>query len=176
MRAARDGDRESYRQLLEALGDFLEAYFRRMLYQPELAEDAVQESLLTLHRVRHTWDASRPFLPWALAIARHQALDLARKHGRRRRREVAGEETTIEPVAAPAGAEHRLDVERVLSQLPEGQREALVLTQVQGLSHAEAAACLGTNANALKAKVHRALQAARRVAAGNATTDPQGVT
>ncbi len=58
-------------------------------------------------------------------------------------------------------------VERALGGLPEGQREAFVLTKVAGLSVQEASTVLGVSEGAVKVRVHRALGAVRDLLQAN---------
>ena len=55
----------------------LRGFVRRRLADPEVAEDVVQNILLSLHRARHTYRAERPFGPWLHAVARHAVVDHA---------------------------------------------------------------------------------------------------
>ena len=92
MRLAQDGDRVAYRRLLTQVAPLLRQWLkRRFLPDPEV-EDIVQDVLLSVHAARATYDWRRPFLPWLMAIARNRAADAARRHGRRKAREVAVEQ------------------------------------------------------------------------------------
>src|SRR5690242_3960325 len=61
MAAAQDGDQVAYHQLLYQILPFIRAIAARQHRAPDRIEDVVQEVLLTIHRVRHTYDPSRPF-------------------------------------------------------------------------------------------------------------------
>src|SRR5258708_2845597 len=82
MAAAQDGDRAAYQRLLGQLPPFIRAIAARQHRAPDRIEDIVQEVLLTIHRVRHTYDPSRPFGAWLTAIARRRSIDLLRRLGR----------------------------------------------------------------------------------------------
>ena len=60
----------------------LTGYCYRMLGSAFEAEDAVQDTLLTLHTLRHTFDPTRPFGPWLATIAARRAIDRLRRRGR----------------------------------------------------------------------------------------------
>src|SRR5258708_25387956 len=62
---------------------------RRGSPNPADVEDAVQDVLLTVHSVRHTYDPARPFKPWLAAVANHRVIDRLRRDIRRRAREIA---------------------------------------------------------------------------------------
>jgi RNA polymerase sigma-70 factor (ECF subfamily) len=75
MKAAQDGDSEAYRELLDAVRPMVLGYVRRRLFSDQEAEDVTQETLLTVHRVRHTYEPDRPFEPWLFTIARSRLID-----------------------------------------------------------------------------------------------------
>lgn len=80
MRSAQAGDREAYRALLDDIGPDVRAFLRRTLVDDDDADGAYHDTLLALHRYRHTFKPSRPFEPWLFAIARN----VARNHRRQR--------------------------------------------------------------------------------------------
>src|SRR5215467_15937843 len=81
MRATQAGDRESYARLLHALIPLLRRAVRRQraLLKPQDAEDLVQDILLSLHQARRSYDPTRPFLPWLMAIVHNRVTDGARR-------------------------------------------------------------------------------------------------
>lgn len=161
MRRAQDGDRAAYAELLAAVLPWLRALARRALRDE--AEDAVQDILLTLHRVRHTYDPDRPFRPWLLAIARARIADRQRGQMRRVRREEpmlpAHETIAAEPTNPWVDG---AALSRAVAALPLGQRRAVELLRLQEMSLPDAAAHTGQSPTALKVALHRALAALRR--------------
>src|SRR5579875_1940463 len=69
MAAGQGGHGGAYRRLLGELSVWLSRYFRRRL-PPGDVDDAVQETLLAIHRRRHTFDPRYPLAPWMAAIAK----------------------------------------------------------------------------------------------------------
>ncbi|MCZ8149589.1 MAG: sigma factor, partial [Roseomonas sp.] len=69
MAAAQAGDARAYGDLLRECLPLLRAICRARLRDETEAEDAVQDTLLTIHRARSSYNASRPFRPWLIAIA-----------------------------------------------------------------------------------------------------------
>jgi len=156
MARALDGDREVYARLMTELGGVVEGFVRSRfgaLRDAEFLEDCVQEALLTVHRVRHTWDRRLPFRPWLFAIVRHKVIDLLRRREVRRGEELTGDEPAHE--SDPAAG---LDGARLLLALEPAYREALVLTKLEGCSLEEAATRTGVSTGAMKTRVHRALR------------------
>src|SRR5215210_1728802 len=66
--ASQAGDAQAYRTFLHAILPFLRSVARARTRSEELVEDVVQDALLTLHRVRHTYEPGRPVKPWLAAI------------------------------------------------------------------------------------------------------------
>lgn len=157
---AQSGDDAAYRQCLRLLASRLRAYLKRRLSAlPDEVEDLVQETLLALHLQRGTYDPSLPVSGWALAIARHKLVDLWRRRGRREGLHDAIDDVDEQLLAAdPDDGGARRDLQTLLQALPAAQRQAIVLTKLDGLSVAEAAARTGASESAIKVQVHRGLK------------------
>src|SRR5712692_8242029 len=95
MGLSQEGDTVAYVTLLREVRPLLERSIRqkRPFLQSHDVEDLVQNVLLALHSVRATYDPTRPFLPWLMAIMRHRIADAARRHVRR-----GANETIVEQV------------------------------------------------------------------------------
>jgi RNA polymerase sigma-70 factor (ECF subfamily) len=173
MARAQGGDKDAYRRLLEDLTPYLRSLAARHFQNPCDIEDTVQEILLTLHAVRHTYDPARPFGPWLVAIANRRISDGLRRQGRRRAREVALESEHETFAAHRANLPERAADERMLreaiEQLPPGQRDAIQLLRLQDMSLKEASAASGTSVAALKVATHRALNNLRKAFARRGT-------
>jgi len=172
MAAAQRGDPEAYRMLLEDIMPVVRGMVLSRMFDRAAAEDVVQNVMLSIHRARHTYRPERPFKPWLSAIARNAIIDSFRESGRRRNREVEVE--LIDEFAAPVAEGHpdALEISPELASaieaLPEKQREAVRLLQVEGLSVAEAATKTGVTQGALKVRAHRGYKALRRALRGRA--------
>ncbi|RVU20771.1 sigma-70 family RNA polymerase sigma factor [Methylobacterium oryzihabitans] len=167
MRAAQDGDAAAYRALLAACVPVIAAAARRQGLPPDEVDDVVQETLLTVHRARRTWDPARPFLPWLRAIAQRRTVDALRRQGRRPREShdpIAYEAHADDGPLPGDGLERRDDRRRLvaaMAALPERQREAVEHLGLAERSLDEAAALTGRSKGALKVNLHRALKALR---------------
>lgn len=165
MAAAQAGDTAAYRELLTAITPYLRALASRIVGPGEV-EDAVQDALLTVHVIRHTYDPSRPFKPWLVTIAKRKYVDRLRRRGRRNAREVMLEPGVTEGVVAANQDGAALDggaVRRAVERLPSRQREAVQLLRFEELSVSEAAARSGQSEGALKVAMHRAVATLRRM-------------
>ncbi len=155
-RYARGGDRAAFRTLFDRYSGRLLGYFRRFVGRDPVAQDLVQQTFLHLHRARKDYRLGAPLRPWLYTIA----ANLRREHFRRRGRRP---EVQLDPdrhrgpVATPATStpEARL-LRRALAQLPEHERDVLVLHWFEGLSMAEVAQVLGASRSAVKVRAHRA--------------------
>ncbi len=164
--AAQGGDTRAYDRLLRDCLPLLRAIARRRIADAAEAEDAVQDTLLTIHRMLATYDPARPARPWIAAIAERRCIDRLRRRGR-----TSGRENPIddhaETLAAPAGVtgEDRVanrQLREAVAELPESQRTALRLAKLEDLPLAEASARSGLSVGALKVATHRALKTLRR--------------
>lgn len=128
-------------------------------------DDVVQDALLTVHRVRHTYEPGRPVRPWLAAIATRRSIDDMRRRGRIGGREIHNE-AAYETFADPrANNEDAVDTAQVLTQmtsrLSPDQKEALELVKLKELSLVEASSVSGQSVAALKVNIHRAIKKMR---------------
>src|SRR5689334_6699857 len=166
MAAAQAGDALAYDRLLRAILPLLRAVARRRIADSAEAEDAVQDALVTIHQLRHTYDPGRPLRPWLVAITERRAVDRLRRHGRRGGRESPLDEFRETLAAAEANAgEARVAARQLhaaVAALPPAQRTALALAKLEDLSLAEASRRSGMSVGALKVATHRAVRSLRR--------------
>jgi RNA polymerase sigma-70 factor (ECF subfamily) len=166
MAAAQDGDRAAYERLLKDCLPFLRAIAGRYHRTADRREDVVQDILLTLHRVRHTYDPARPFTHWLATIASRRSIDALRRRSRVEKAEIADDDAYVtfsDPEAnkALSAGDEAPALHAAIASLSEGQREALELLKLRELSLAEASQLTGKSVSALKVNVHRAIKALR---------------
>lgn len=169
MEAAQGGDAGAYRRLLHAIAPVLRRVAARRLQGASAAdiEDVVQEVLLSVHAVRHTYDPARPFVPWLMAIERHRLGDWIRR-SRRRASEITVDslEETFADQAANTEQEEPFDgreIHAAVAGLPKAQRTALDFLKLKEMSLKEAAAQTGMTETALKVATHRGMKTLRRL-------------
>ena len=129
-------------------------------------EDAVQDILLTVHSIRHTFDPSRPFGPWIVTIANRRFIDRLRREGRKRDRETPltpEHETFAEPQANHEEKPDRRELEKAIDELPPMQRKAVQLLKLKEMSLKEASTTSGMSVTALKVNMHRAVKSLRKI-------------
>ncbi len=166
MAAAQAGDEAAYRELLEGVQPLLARYVARRISPPEAAEDVVQDILLTMHRVRHTYDPERPFEPWLYSIARSRVIDHLRKQRRISALEVMFD--VLPDVGGATGDDVTVERAReVFESLAAAQREAFAMLKLEGLSTEEAAERAGVSVSALKVRAHRAYTVIKKAFGGD---------
>ena len=172
MLLAQDGDRDAYQRLLLGIAPYLRAITRRYLGRGEDAEDAVQEILLIVHDIRHTYERGRPFKPWLSTIASRRCIDLLRRRSRRLHNEIAGDGVFGEyrdsgpgPDEATAQLQDAQTLHAAVAGLSPRQQEAIGLLRLNELSLAEAAAHSQQSIGSLKVACHRALKSLQRALA-----------
>ncbi|HET9988366.1 MAG TPA: RNA polymerase sigma factor [Kofleriaceae bacterium] len=178
------GDAGAFRELYALVAPKMLGYLNKLAKSRAVADDLLQQTFLKIHRARGAYVVGADPLPWFYSIAHRTFLDEARKTARAVVRtsgddlpEVAagltGEsaDRIDEPRADPELARAALDA---LSDLPTQQREAVVLTKLEGKSVAEAAAIAGTSVGAMKVRAHRGYEALRRLLGKKAKTPSTG--
>lgn len=165
MASAQAGDREAYRRLLTEITPYLRTLARHRHRDVRDVEDSVQDILLTVHSIRHTYDPARPFKPWLVAIGRRRIIDRLRanRRGRLRETELTEEHETFsapETNLHEAQSDGRL-LHEAIESLPAGQREAIRLLKIEEKSLKQASVESGMSVAALKVSVHRAVKTLR---------------
>ena len=164
------GDAAAFHRLYALLAPRLLAYLFGLLRDKAAAEDILQVTFLKVHEARSTYVMGANPIPWMYTIAHRTCLDELRKR-KRNRVQLTKEGTLVtEPAADLTGVPIEASQDEAarpdaaaaagalaaLHQLPENQREALLLTKVHGRSTAEAAMIAGTTQGAIKQRAHRA--------------------
>lgn len=153
MASAQSGDREAYRVLLAAAMNWLVRYYSSRT-APQLVEDLVQDTLLSVHSNRANYDCTRPFYPWLAAIARYRWIDSLRKLSSTEQLQEWDAEVESEQDAVLS----RLSLGNLLSRIPAAQANVISLTRISGKSIAETARITGQSETLVKVNVHRGLQ------------------
>jgi RNA polymerase sigma-70 factor, ECF subfamily len=126
---------------------------RAVLRNDSDAEDALQQAWLEIYRHLNSFRGDAAFTTWATRIAVNTAIRQGRKRPVLADTDSA---TGASPDVAFERAELGRMLERCLAQLPQGNREVMVLRDVLELDTAETAACLGLTEEAVRVRLHRA--------------------
>ena len=160
--AVAGGVEEAWRELHEQLLGFI----ARRVRTREDAEDILQEVMLKVHRASGELEQVERLTGWIYRIAANAIVDHYRKPARRElptgwqlEVEAPGEDGPTPSLDEPDTAELRAELARCLSplveRLPPTYRQALVLTELEGVTQAEAAARLGLSVSGMKTRVQR---------------------
>lgn len=152
-------DPAALEELVRRISPPLARYFSASRFGRAQSEDLLQDCWIRIHRSRHTYRATEPVMPWIYAIARHTRLDAYRRYRRLESREISMAELPERPAQTPAPAD---DIERLISGLPDSQREVLVMLKVSGMSLEEVARATSSTVGAVKQKAHRAYETLRK--------------
>jgi len=170
------GEAAAFHQLYARLAPKIMAYLWGMIGDRAAAQDLVQQTFLKVHEARSAYVLGANPIPWIYTIAHRTCLDEMRKRKRSRVRLTKDGELGVvaadiggaaEGARAEAGGEVAAAALAALDRLPENQRQALLLTKVQGRSHAEAALIAGTTPGAIKLRAHRAYVTLRQLLGGH---------
>jgi RNA polymerase sigma factor (sigma-70 family) len=171
-----DGRPEALEALYGRYGAPCYSLARRILIDPQLAQDVVQEVFLTLWRDASRFDASRAgFSTWLLSMTHHKAVDAVRREENQRKRRTAVEVLETRESQSRAVDDEVWSVvrgERVreaLSLLPEPQREALVLAYFGGYTQREIAGLTATPLGTVKTRMLAGMRRMRGGLDGTAT-------
>lgn len=165
------GDRGAVERVLATIRPLVVRYCRARLGGSDRssvsADDVAQEVCLAVltalpgYRVQ-----GRPFLAFVYGIASHKVIDAHRAAGRNRSEPVADVPDSVESEDGPEQRALRVELSeqmsRLLDQLPEKQREIIVLRVVVGLSAEETADAVGSTPGAVRVAQHRALARLRK--------------
>ncbi len=133
----------------------LRAFGRSLSGNRDLADDLVQETLLKAWAARARFQAGTNMRAWTFIILRNHYLSQMR---RSRFRGEWDDLTADRLLAAPAGQDKHIelsDMQRALLELPQPQREALILVGAGGFAYEEAAEICGVAVGTIKSRVAR---------------------
>lgn len=160
------GDEQALAELYDRFGRVAYGVALRVLRDPALAQDAVQDAFLAAWRTAASFDPRRGTAQtWLLTLVHRRAVDVVRREDRRRAEPlddapIASGESTEEEASV---REQRRAVQAALAQLPSDQREALELSYYGGLTQSELAERLGIPLGTVKSRVFAGLAKLREL-------------
>jgi RNA polymerase sigma-70 factor (ECF subfamily) len=170
----------SFEHVYDELFDFVYRNARRLGVPPSAADDVVQEVFVVLHRRLAEYDGRATLQSWVYGILANAVRDYRRSFRRKQAPLVTTErDEQLGPASSSASPEQRTELKRdlelllqLLDDLPEAQRELIVLADLEQLNVPEICQCIGGNSHTvysrlrvarenLKAKLARHLLACR---------------
>ncbi len=163
-RRVQTGDREAFEELARRYLRPIHAVVASFLREPSDIEDAAQDTFLrALDRI-HTFDPGRPFAPWLYQIARNVARNRRRALARRRTDATPPVELKA-PGPGPGAELERQEIRRLveaaMERLPDKQRTAFQLFDIEGYAAEEVGRLMGLTAGTVRSHVHHARRALR---------------
>jgi RNA polymerase sigma factor (sigma-70 family) len=144
-----------FKTQLTAIVPHLRAFGRSLSGNRDTADDLVQETLLKAWAARRRFQAGTNMRAWTFIILRNHYLSQVRRN---RFRGEWDELTADRVLAAPASQDRHIDLndlQRALQELPQAQREALILVGAGGFAYEEAAEICGVAVGTIKSRVAR---------------------
>ena len=164
LRRAQRGDPEAFGRLMEPLEQLVWRVCWHYTGDREASSDCGQEAMIRIWRALDSYRGDCAFESWVYRIAANCCMDWLRK--KKRDRSVSMEpmrDQGFDPADTSPGTEaqviakdERRRLREAIALLPEDQREALVLTQLERVSYEEAARMLDVSEGTVKSRVNRA--------------------
>jgi len=162
VRRALAGDCRAFEQIVLQYERRVMTLSSRLLRGMDEAQDATQEVFLRAFKYLHRLDVRRPVEPWLMRITVNVCRDIQRKSNRRQRTFCSVPSTENEaPCNAPdpysgfAREQERQRLWKTLNELPEKEKMAVILRDVEGFSTAEVAEILGSSEGTVRSQICR---------------------
>lgn len=182
LRKAQHGDPEAFEQLITPLEQLIWRICWHYTGNRESAEDCGQETMIRIWRSLDSYRNDCALESWVYRIAANCCMDYLRK--KKRDKSVSVEplrEQGFDPADPNPGteeqvvaADERQRLREAITQLPEDQREALILTQLEKVPYEEAANRLGVSEGTVKSRVNRAKARLREILSEERELSPPG--
>lgn len=189
VRRIKQGDDDAFREMVERYNARVYSLSYGVLRNPEDAEEATQDTFLTLYRKIGTFDESKKFFSWFYRVALNSA------YSRARRRKAAGATVSIDDYVPRFPGDGRGETpefaawvegieddaiardlaeraESFIAELPEPYRDAIWMVDVEEMKPADVAETLEISLPALKSRLHRARLFVRQRLAEVASAPP----
>jgi RNA polymerase sigma-70 factor, ECF subfamily len=121
----------------------------------DLADEALQTTMLKAWRAADSFDTSRELAPWLYAIARRVAIDIYRRESRVAASELGDDDVAVVPLSFERTWE-AWEVRTALDKLPPDEREVVRLSHLVGMTHQQIAEQLGVPLGTVKSRSSRA--------------------
>ena len=182
LRRAQNGDPEAFGQLMEPLEQLVWRVCWHYTGNREAAEDCGQEAMIRIWRNLANYRGECALESWVYRIAANCCMDWLRK--KKRDKSVSMEpmrEQGFDPADPSPGTEEqvvakdeRQRLREAIAQLPDDQREALILTQLEKIPYDEAAQSLGISEGTVKSRVNRAKARLKEILSEERELSPPG--
>lgn len=149
----------------------------RYLREHQVALDAVQEAFIKIYQARSRWEPRAQPFTWAYRIVTNHCIDVLRKESKHKAESLDDDESTLPRILEDPKAvnpDRALQVQELggkvreaLEQLPEQQKEILILRHFEEMSLQEIADLRGCPLGTVKSALHRATRSLKRILVDN---------
>ncbi|MFM2422232.1 MAG: hypothetical protein RL291_762 [Pseudomonadota bacterium] len=165
-RIAATSDLDAFKELYQAFGPRVKAYMMRQGADADTAEELAQETMLTVWRKAGLYaDDKGSASTWIFTIARNLRIDRLRREFPWQELPDSHNETASDdqlPDDAAYESERQQRVQQALAQLPDDQREVVILSFIEGMSHSEIAERLNMPLGTVKSRIRLAYHKIRQ--------------
>ena len=155
-----------FKALLAGVIPHLRAYGRSLSGNPDLADDLTQDTMVKAWASRERFERGTSIKAWTFVILRNTFLSQMRRNKFHGDYDEVAVERTLSTPASQEDAGEMTDLQRALMELPQDQREALILVGAGGLSYEEAAQICDCALGTMKSRVSRARAALQAILDG----------
>jgi RNA polymerase sigma-70 factor (ECF subfamily) len=187
IRAAKDGDLDSFNRLVLAYQDLIYSHAYRMIGEEETADDATQNTFISAYNHLSSFRGGS-FKAWLLRIVTNACYDELRRRKRRPTipleplddtgEEIESAKWMVDPVEQPEEQVQRAElqnaIQHCLDNLPDDFRSTVIMVDVQGLDYFDAAEAMGKPIGTIKSRLARARLRLRDCLHGFAELLPSG--
>lgn len=152
-------DDTAFKNELTGLIPHLRAFARSLCGDASQADDLAQEAMLKAWHSRESYRAGTNMKAWAFTILRNAFYSEKRRSWRRTPLDPEVAEATLVAATNPSDSLELLALRNALNELPDDQKEALILVGAGGLAYEEAAEVCGCAVGTIKSRVSRARKA-----------------
>ena len=145
-----------FKALLAGVIPHLRAYGRSLSGNPDLADDLTQDTMVKAWASRDRFERGTSIKAWTFVILRNTFLSQMRRNKFRGEYDEVAVERTLATPASQEDSGEMADLQRALMELPQDQREALILVGAGGMSYEEAASICDCALGTMKSRVSRA--------------------
>jgi RNA polymerase sigma-70 factor (ECF subfamily) len=171
VRRVREGDHEAFELLVVKYQERIFRLMRRLLGNQEQVEDLAQEVFIRAYRSLGSFKGESSFYTWLYKIALNTYRNYCRSLGRRPEGSVVDGEHLLDSMRSRDGGPERAAfrsefwdvVKSSLQDLPDEQREAIVLCDLEGLSYEEMATVIGIPVGTVRSRVFRGRRALQKL-------------
>lgn len=160
MLAFQQGDEGSFDRLFSRYKDSMVNFAFRYTGRRDVAEELAQDIFVKCYLAAPRYKPSAKFKTWLYRIARNHCLNEVRRQDYRYRVEplqgVKEPDVALTPEQQARARALEAEVQRVMGDLPESQRTALLLSRFQAMSYADIAQTMETSVSAVKSLLNRA--------------------